>query len=69
MKKKNTFTKFETSKLKETKEIKGGIRAAPDMPGGSGGSSWIDRGDMDARNDFGQKNIIKNDKLIVTILG
>lgn len=61
MKKKNTFAKFEGSKLKETKNIKGGFRAANNSPGGSGGSSWIDWGDMDIR--FEQINTIKNNRL------
>jgi len=68
MKKKNTFAKFEGSELKDKKEIKGGFRAAPNNPGGSGGSSWIDWGDIDART-FGQVNIIKNGKLGVATFG
>jgi len=49
MKKKNTFAKFENSELKNKKNVKGGFRAAPSTPGGSGGSSWIDWGDIDVR--------------------
>lgn len=49
MKKKDIFAKFEASKLEEKATIKGGFRAAPSNPGGSGGSSWIDWGDMDVR--------------------
>ena len=69
MKKKNTFTKFEGSELKETKNVKGGIRAAPNSPGGSGGSTWIDWGDIDVRRTFGQVTIVIGDKLSTASLG
>ncbi len=69
MKKKNTFTKFEGYELKETKNIKGGVRAAPNNPGGSGGSSWIDWGDVDIRNPLGQVSIIQNGKLSSSFFG
>ena len=68
MKNKNTFTKFKDSELKETKDIKGGIRAAHNSPGGSGGSSWIDWGDMDARG-FEQVSIVKNGQIGIASLG
>jgi len=68
MKKKSTFTRFEGSKLNEKKKIKGGFRAAPNTPGGSGGSSWIDWGDIDARS-FGQVSIIRGGKLDVAFYG
>ena len=68
MKKKNTFAKFEGSKLNETKNIKGGVRAAPGAPSGSGGSSWIDWGDIDIRR-FQQVYFIKNGQVGVASLG
>lgn len=68
MKKKNTFAKFKGSELKDTKDIKGGIRAAPNSPGGSGGSSWIDWGDIDARK-FERVSIVVNGKLGFASLG
>ena len=69
MKKKDIFAKFEGSELKDKKEIKGGFRAAPSNPGGSGGSSWIDWGDMDVRRTFGQVNFIKDGRLGIASLG
>lgn len=68
MKKKNTFAKFEGSKINETQEIKGGFRAAPNAPGGSGGSSWIDWGDIDIRR-FEQLGIVKNGRINIVTLG
>ena len=68
MKKKNTFAKFKSSELKEKESIKGGFRAALSSPGGSGGSSWIDWGDIDART-FGQISIVKNGKLGIAFFG
>lgn len=69
MKKKNNFTKFAAYEVKDKKEIKGGVRASFYNPGGSGGSSWIDWGDMDVRFNFGQVAVIKNGKLGFTTLG
>lgn len=68
MKKKNTFAKFKSSELKEKESIKGGFRAALSSPGGSGGSSWIDWGDIDIRR-FQQVYFIKNGQVGVASLG
>ena len=53
MEKKDTFKKFAQNKIDNTAEVKGGLRAAPNMPGGSGGTGYIDWGDIDIRTDFG----------------
>lgn len=63
MKNKNNFAKFAGYEVEDKKDIKGGFRAAMNNPGGSGGSSWIDWGDMDVRTNFGQISIVKNRKL------
>lgn len=53
MKKKDTFKKFAQNKIDNAAEVKGGLRAAPNMPGGSGGTGYIDWGNIDIRTDFG----------------